>query len=70
MIRTMSSEAYPGAQEKHEDACWLCGKSLRAGYYFVCHICGATYCYSHMPEKCQHDRRRPTPSLRIVSPKA
>jgi hypothetical protein len=66
----MSGEAYPGAQEKHQDTCWLCGRMLTAGYYFVCHICGATYCYSHMPEKCTHARRKPMTAVRQISPKA
>ncbi len=29
--------------------CLYCGKTLRnLGYYFTCHVCGATYCYIHM----------------------
>ena len=66
----LSSEAYPATQEKHEDTCWLCGRMLKAGYYFVCHVCGATYCYSHMPEKCLHSSRVQPPSLKVVPPKA
>lgn len=66
----MSSEAHPGTVVKHEDTCWLCGRMLTAGYYFVCHVCGATYCYAHMPEKCKHDSRRPVKALDAVSPKA
>jgi hypothetical protein len=66
----MSSEVYPGTTGKHEDTCWLCGRMLKAGYYFVCHVCGATYCYSHMPEKCPHTGRKQSPALNTVSPKA
>jgi hypothetical protein len=66
----MSSDSRPGTLEKHEDTCWLCGRGLKAGYYFVCHVCGATYCYSHMPEKCEHTARRPAPTLRTAPAKA
>ncbi|MDG6901440.1 MAG: hypothetical protein JRM80_05705 [Nitrososphaerota archaeon] len=66
----MSSQAYPSSQTKHGDTCWFCGRMLKAGYHFVCHVCGATYCYSHMPEKCPHTGRRQTQPLGLVSPKA
>jgi hypothetical protein len=30
-------------------SCQYCRKTLPAlGYYFTCHVCGATYCYIHM----------------------
>lgn len=66
----MSSEAQPATQEKHEDTCLLCGRMLKSGYYFVCHVCGATYCYSHMPEKCSHAPNRKAASVGLISPKA
>jgi len=34
--------------------CNLCGKALGKGYFYMCHVCGATYCYAHMPAKCSH----------------
>lgn len=66
----MSSEVYRGAQEKHQDTCGLCGRMLGSGYYFVCHVCGATYCYAHMPEECAHVNRKPIATARTVSQKA
>ena len=66
----MSGEAFRSTQEREQDTCLLCGRMLSAGYYFVCHVCGATYCYSHMPEKCSHIVHKRTASLGMVSPKA
>ncbi len=33
--------------------CQSCGRTLGIGFYYSCHICGATYCYIHFS---RHDR--------------
>lgn len=40
--------------ERRSISCIACGKMLGVGYYFICHVCGNAYCFSHMPEKCDH----------------
>jgi len=38
-------------------SCQYCRKTLPAlGYYFTCHVCGATYCFIHMRRHCAHPR--------------
>ncbi|MDV3277536.1 MAG: hypothetical protein LYZ69_03595 [Nitrososphaerales archaeon] len=66
----MSSRTSQRAEDRPQAACGLCGRMLNHGYYFVCHVCGATYCYAHMPEKCQHRRVRSLAPVGPVSPKA
>ncbi|MDV3244401.1 MAG: hypothetical protein LYZ66_04405 [Nitrososphaerales archaeon] len=66
----MGSEVQPGTQQRQEDTCGLCGKLLSKGYFFVCHVCGATFCYAHMPEKCEHRRVRFLADFGKIPPKA
>ncbi|HUI86114.1 MAG TPA: hypothetical protein VLY21_03035 [Nitrososphaerales archaeon] len=50
----MSSRLSTSTLEKAQARCGLCGRALGKGYYFLCHVCGAAYCYAHMPVKCGH----------------
>jgi hypothetical protein len=37
--------------------CQFCGRRLeKDGYHFICHVCGANYCYIHMR---RHDGAHP-----------
>jgi hypothetical protein len=40
--------------QKALETCGFCGVTLGDRYHFICHICGATYCYAHMPTRCAH----------------
>jgi hypothetical protein len=40
--------------DKQTHTCGTCGRILGPGYYYTCHVCGLTYCYTHKPEKCDH----------------
>ena len=42
--------------ETQRRTCSTCGRILGQGFYYVCHICGLTYCYAHSPTKCNHMR--------------
>jgi hypothetical protein len=44
--------------------CAFCGQSLNHGFSFVCHVCGATYCYIHMG---RHDRKNHAPTDAILA---
>jgi len=50
----MSTKLSQRNAEKTTFTCSLCGKALGKGYFYMCHVCGATYCYAHMPTKCSH----------------
>ena len=63
----MSSGISQRTERDSVATCGLCGKMLSQGYYFVCHVCGATYCYSHMPEKCDHRRLKSLATLDRLS---
>ena len=63
----MSSKLSTGMEEGQEHAsCGRCGRALGPGFHFTCHVCGATYCYSHMPTKCDHQKVKPTVSAAVV----
>ena len=36
------------AETQDEPTCRFCGGKFDLGYHFLCHTCGATYCYIHM----------------------
>jgi hypothetical protein len=40
--------------EKPRPKCGYCGRLLDSGFNFTCHVCGATYCYAHKPDRCNH----------------
>ncbi len=44
----MSNDMYPESKTAKTASCSFCGKALGKEYFFVCHICGAKYCYTHM----------------------
>jgi hypothetical protein len=44
----MSNDIYPESKTTKTASCSFCGKALGKEYFFVCHICGAKYCYTHM----------------------
>lgn len=55
----MSSNTYAEARERTKATCGFCGRTLGTEYHFVCHVCGAAYCYAHIPGKCNHQRFQP-----------
>ena len=50
MSRTVSQ----GQAQKPAPVCGYCGRTMSAGFFYKCHVCGATYCYAHSPQKCEH----------------
>ena len=44
-------------------SCSVCGRKLGVGFYYVCHLCGMGYCYTHSPVKCSHQRGRVVPPI-------
>jgi hypothetical protein len=44
----MANELYPESKTSKTANCSFCGKALGKEYFFVCHVCGAKYCYIHM----------------------
>ncbi len=59
---------YTGQQEKAKQACGFCGRSLSSGFYYVCHVCGSTYCYAHKPDHCDH-RKATAPPMNVLAHK-
>ena len=53
---------YPETKSK-SDGCSYCGKVLGKEYYFTCHVCGATYCYTHMYRHSRAHNVRTTPVI-------
>jgi hypothetical protein len=47
---------YTSAETKAAPTCGVCGRKLGVGFYSSCHVCGATYCYTHTPQKCKHPK--------------
>ncbi|HME18654.1 MAG TPA: hypothetical protein VKF15_02825 [Nitrososphaerales archaeon] len=52
---------YQRQSEKAQPACGHCGRVLGSGFYYTCHVCGATYCYAHKPDKCDHRKAKMPP---------
>ena len=61
----MKASFYPSRSETEAATCGTCGRMLGATFYHVCHVCGAAYCYVHMPERCNHGRFRTPFALRV-----
>ncbi len=57
---------YQRQSEKAQPTCGYCGRVLGGGYHYTCHVCGATYCYTHKPDKCDH-RKAKMPPVSVVS---
>ncbi len=53
--------AYTVKAQKSALTCGQCGRVLGIGFYYTCHVCGASYCYAHSPEKCDHRKVRAPP---------
>ena len=47
---------YTSAEQTTVPTCGVCGRKLGVGFYYSCHVCGASYCYAHAPVKCDHPR--------------
>jgi hypothetical protein len=47
---------YTSAEQTTVPTCGVCGRRLGVGFYYSCHVCGASYCYAHAPAKCDHPR--------------
>jgi len=39
-----------------DEGCAFCGRKNYLGYHYTCHVCGASYCYTHME---RHARAHP-----------
>lgn len=57
----VSMKLYTTQAQKPAPTCGLCGRNLGVGFYYACHVCGATFCYAHSPQKCDHRRARVPP---------
>ena len=49
---------YTSAEQTTAPTCGVCGRKLGVGFYYSCHVCGASYCYAHAPVKCEHPKLR------------
>ncbi len=65
----MSGRLFQGQTQKPDPACGYCGRSLSTGFYYLCHTCGAAYCYAHSPAKCDHRKVR-LPPIKASTSKA
>ncbi len=65
----MSGGLFQRQAQRAVPACGYCGRTLSTGFYYVCHTCGATYCYAHSPKKCEHRKVR-LPPVNIATSKA
>jgi hypothetical protein len=52
---------YEAKSQKSVPTCGYCGRILGVGFYYSCHVCGASYCYAHSPEKCDHSKTKAPP---------
>jgi hypothetical protein len=44
----MTLDASRETEARDEPTCRFCGGKFDLGYHYMCHACGATYCYIHM----------------------
>ena len=56
MKTSVATTMYTSQEQKPAPTCGLCGRNLGVGFYYSCHVCGATYCYAHSPQKCDHHK--------------
>lgn len=57
-MRQVVQAMYTSAEQTTAPTCGVCGRKLGIGFYFSCHVCGASYCYAHSPQKCNHAKLR------------
>lgn len=50
---------YQKQSERAQQTCGYCGRTLDTGFNYVCHVCGASYCYAHKPDRCDHRKAKP-----------
>lgn len=55
---------YTSEEQRTAPTCGVCGRKLGVGFYFTCHVCGATFCYAHTPQKCSHAKAR-QPNVKV-----
>ncbi len=67
---TVSRGMYQRQSEKPQPTCGYCGRTLDTGFNYVCHVCGASYCYAHKPDRCDHRKGKPTPISVVTRSKA
>ncbi|MBI3858806.1 MAG: hypothetical protein HY296_00985 [Thaumarchaeota archaeon] len=65
----MSRTVFQGPAQKASSVCGYCGRTLGSGFFYKCHVCGATYCYAHSPQKCDHKQAK-LPIVNLFSGKA
>ena len=56
MLQWKMSKMYSETGVSQVVSCNFCGKLLGREYYFKCHVCGATYCYIHIPKHSRAHR--------------
>lgn len=47
---------YTSTEQAEVPSCGVCGRKLQVGFHFTCHVCGASFCYAHAPQKCTHPK--------------
>ena len=66
LIFSVSHVMYQRQAEKPHPKCGYCGRILDSGFNYMCHVCGATYCYAHKPDRCDH-RKVQIPAVNLSS---
>lgn len=61
----MSNDVQKESERQKVSSCSFCGKALGKEYFFVCHVCGAKYCYVHMYRHGRAHRLQNAPALVI-----
>ena len=61
----MSRDVQKESEKEKASSCSFCGKALGKEYFFVCHVCGAKYCYVHMYRHGRAHRLQSAPTLVI-----
>jgi len=69
----MTLDASRETETKDGPTCRFCGGKFDLGYRYMCHTCGATYCYIHMGKHARaHSPRnyegKPLAPLEVISP--
>jgi len=59
----MSNDVQKESERSKQASCSFCGKALGKEYFFVCHVCGAKYCYVHMYRHGRAHKVQSAPTL-------